>query len=550
MNGIAQTDLGRPPTEIRPEILSGGITIAAAILFVGTGADANLSLDIEGSSRAVAVTALLLNVALLIFAWRRHKDACFQATQRRSAEEKARLLSTRDQLTNLLVRTSLIDAGRQIVRIAREGGHSVALVVLNLDRFKQVNEAYGHIAGDTVLRAASDTISRLTDGSALCARIGADEFCLVSPMAGGGEKQITQLAERLIELLAAPFEINTVRIHISASAGLARLADDCADMESLLRRANIAMTVAKKSGGGRAVWFDGSMESALKARNEVEAGLRRGVPLGEFIPFYQPQIDLRTGAVRGFEALARWRHPIGGIVGPDIFIPVAEETGLIADLFESLCGQAVADAKHWRDDVTLSVNISPSQLKDPWLAQKILKILGESGLPPERLEIEITESSLFENLPLAQAIVASLKNHGVKLALDDFGTGYSSLANLRALPFDRIKIDRSFVQAMQKDRESLAIVTAIAKMGESLGVPVTAEGVTSAEVRDQLLHIGCDMGQGWLFGKPVPADETLLLLGPVDLLALEADPSGANAKVVPIASGGTRTPRPSEARGA
>jgi diguanylate cyclase (GGDEF)-like protein len=510
------------------EVLTGAVAVAAIILFVGTYARLAASLSHFEHADPVAAVAVLLNIALILFAWLRHKAATVASAQHRAAEEKAHRFATRDQLTNLLVRSSLIEAGREAVRNALEAERPAAVIVLNLDRFKHVNEVYGHRAGDALLRSVSDILVATARDALLSARIGADEFCLLCPITEAAEKEVTRLAERLLQLLSRPFEIDTVPIHVSASVGMARLAAG-GEFETLLRQANIAMTAAKKAGGNRAIWFDASMESALKARTEIESGLRRGIPLGEFVPYYQPQVDLRTGRICGFEALARWNHPAGGVVGPDVFIPVAEETGLIADLFDSLCWQALADAKEWDPDLTLAVNISPSQLKDPWLAQRILKLLTAAGFPADRLEVEITESSLFENLALAQAIVASLKNQGVRLALDDFGTGYSSLANLRALPFDRIKIDRSFVQAMQTDRESLAIATAIAKMGESLGVPVTAEGVTGEEVRQQLLEIGCDKGQGWLFGKPLAQPEARVLLALHGQLASTPLPAPDNA---------------------
>ena len=509
MTSVTVEPGGRRLPALDPQVVPAAVAVAGAVLFVYTGSRGVSGLDLSSDRDQLAFVALLLNIALILFAWRRHKEACSESAHRRTAEERARLLSTRDQLTGLLIRTSLIEEGREVLRVAQESGHSAVLIVLNLDRFKQVNELMGHPAGDALLRRAGEQIRELSGRRALCARTGADEFCVLCPMASGGETDIDQMTQRLLELLAQPLALESSTIHITSSAGLAGLEGDCASVESLLRRANIAITSAKKAGGGRAVWFDRSMESALKARNEVEAGLRRGIPLGEFVPFYQPQVDLRTGALCGFEALARWQHPSGGTVGPDVFIQIAEETGLIGELFESICAQALTDAREWPSRLTVSVNISPGQLKDPWLSHKILRLLAECNFPAERLEIEITESSLFENLDLAQAIVTSLKNHGVKLALDDFGTGYSSLANLRALPFDRMKIDRGFVQAMENDQDSLAIVTAIARMGESLRVPVTAEGVTSEAVREQLLKIGCDIGQGWHFGKPAPASETL-----------------------------------------
>ncbi|MEA3003625.1 MAG: hypothetical protein QOH81_2413 [Sphingomonadales bacterium] len=514
----------------RNDLIAGAVTVGAIILFVATGSRVLVPI-LSGSlydrlvPDVIAGPAVILNIALILFAWRRYKDIRAEVALRSAAEARARLLASRDQLTQLLVRTSICERAPELLDQAKAADQSAAMIVVNLDRFKNVNEIYGHISGDALLRWAADIVLQTTPIDGLCARLGADEFCIVMRFEEADDRAVTDAAEHLVRLLSEPFEVNTIAIHVSASVGMARTDPSCFDVEGLLRRGHIAMNAAKTLGGKRALWFDRSMESVLKARNEVEGGLRRGIPLGEFLPFYQPQFDLRTGRLHGFEALARWEHPTGGIVGPDVFIPVAEETGLIAPLFESIFIQALGEARGWDSSLTLSVNISPGQLKDPWLAQKVLKILTETGFPAERLEIEITESSLFENLALAQAIVASLKNQGVRLALDDFGTGYSSLANLRALPFDRIKIDRSFVQSMDVVRESLAIVTAIAKIGESLGVPVTAEGVESAAAAKQLLEIGCDKGQGWHFGRPLTAVDTHRLLSEHGLLVPYTTPS-------------------------
>jgi diguanylate cyclase (GGDEF)-like protein len=522
-------------TSARKDLVAGAVTFAAIILFVATGSrmlqPLIASLFYSGvTADAIAGPAVILNIALILFAWRRYKDVRQEVGRRSVAEANVRRLASRDQLTQLLIRSSICERAQQLTAGARETGRGAALILLNLDRFKNVNDVYGHIAGDALLRSAADKVLEVAPAGSLCARLGADEFCIALCFEEDDQKSVTHAAERLVQLFSEPFDVNTVAIHVSASVGMARTEDSCTDVEGLLRRAHIAMDSAKKLGGNRALWFDRTMESVLKARNEVEAGLRRGIPLGEFLPFYQPQVDLRTGALHGFEALARWEHPTGGIVGPDVFIPVAEETGLIAPLFETIFTQAAREARGWDPSLTLSVNISPSQLKDPWLAQKVLKILAETGFPAERLEIEITESSLFENLALAQSIVASLKNQGIRLALDDFGTGYSSLANLRALPFDRIKIDRSFVQSMSKVPESLAIVTAITKMGESLGVPVTAEGVETEAAAEQLREIGCDKAQGWHLGRPVPAADARRLLQERGLL-----PGASN--VTPLGKG-------------
>jgi EAL domain-containing protein (putative c-di-GMP-specific phosphodiesterase class I) len=278
------------------------------------------------------------------------------------------------------------------------------------------------------------------------------------------------------------------------------------------------MHAAKAAGRGRHAWFDTTMERELVSRNMIEAGLREGIPLGQFVPYYEPQVDLESGNLIGFEVLARWEHPTRGVIPPDTFIPVAEECGLIADMSVSVMRRAFMEARDWDPSITLSVNISPAQLKDPWLAQKVVKLLVETGYPANRLEIEITESSLFQNLALAQSIVGSLKNQGIRLALDDFGTGYSSLAHLRALPFDRIKIDKSFVTAMNRDPESMAIVDAISKLGESLNLPITAEGIEDQAIYDRLRAMGLHKGQGWHFGKPMTVAATRRMLAEKGLL--------------------------------
>ena len=501
----------------REDLLAAAIAAVAILMFAGIGIRVipdviNAMIAANGGADRFASTALLLNVALVLFAYRRYKDARSERFRRIEAEERAEILASRDQLTNLLMLNSINDTGNLLVDDARSRGLQVAMLVVNLDRFKNVNDVYGHIAGDAVLRSVGDAILATVPPEAICARIGADEFAVILPFCESAREVVADIAEHIVCRLREPVEIGGIGVHSSASIGMSRTGKDCGEIEGLLRRANIAMHAAKDQGGDRAMWFDTSMESVLKARNEVESGLRRGIPLGEFVPYFQPQVDMETGEICGLEALARWNHPAGGVVGPDLFIPVAEETGLIDDMFESICRQALQEARHWDNSLVLSVNVSPGQLKDPWLSHRIIKILTEVSFPPERLEIEITESSLFENLAVAQAIVTSLKNQGVRLVLDDFGTGYSSLAHLRALPFDRIKIDRSFVQTMQKDPQSLAIVSAVTAMSRSLGVPVTAEGVEDGEAVRRLREVGCDKAQGWHFGRPRSAEETRLIL--------------------------------------
>ncbi|HEY0271259.1 MAG TPA: EAL domain-containing protein [Sphingomonas sp.] len=513
---------GRAMRRARGDLVAGGLTIASLTLFLTSGWRLIGSLlgDVGGATEQMRllVVGLLLNVALLLFGWRRYRDLAATVAERDEAEARAAILTHRDDTTGFLNRRALAEEGAALIQQSARRDKAVAMFIIDLDHFKTVNEMHGHLAGDIVLRAASEIIRRALPASAIAGRLDGDEFAALLPYDVRHPSVVDALADHIVGALAQPLITKSGTAHIGASIGVARSETDCRTVEALLRRANIAMRAAKTAGRGRHIWFDGTMERELVNRNAIEAGLREGIPAGQFIPYYEQQIELDTGRLIGFEVLARWEHPTRGLVPPDIFIPVAEECGLIGDLSASVMRRALTEARDWDSSLSLSVNISPGQLKDPWLAQRIVKLLVETGFPAHRLEIEITESSLFQNLPLAQSIVGSLKNQGIRLALDDFGTGYSSLAHLRALPFDRIKIDRSFVSAMNADPESAAIVNAISRLGESLNLPITAEGIEDADTSDRLLSLGCNKGQGWHFGKPVGIAATRRLLAERGLL--------------------------------
>ena len=505
------------------DIVGGGIVVAAIILFIGTGgavgpAIVKLISGAGASTDTILPTALLLNIALLLFGWRRYADLSREVRDRADAEQRATLSAATDPLTGLANRPAFIAGAASMIEAAQKRNRSVAVMMLDLDHFKTVNDVNGHAIGDAVLRAAAETISASLPAEAIVARLGGDEFACAIAFESGSPEIVDIAAEGIVGRLGRPFDAGGVTAHISASLGIARIEPDCATIDALMRRADISMYVSKNQGRNRYNWFDGSMERELQTRNAIELGMRDGIPAGQFVPFYEQQVDLTTGRLHGFEMLARWEHPTKGLITPDIFIPIAEETGMIADLSMSVMRQAFLEAKNWDPSLTLSVNISPTQLKDPWLAQKIVKLLVETGFPPQRLEVEITESSLFENLGLAQSIVGSLKNQGIKLALDDFGTGYSSLAHLRALPFDRIKIDRSFVSSIKDNSESAAIVNAITRLGESLNLPITAEGIEDSVIQERLRALGCAKGQGWHFGKPMDVETVRAMLAEQHLL--------------------------------
>jgi diguanylate cyclase (GGDEF)-like protein len=503
-------------------LVIGGITAGTILLFVYTGS-AFLTSIIKavrglGTLDHLLMTALCLNLALLLFCWRRCRDLTAELAESTVAEAKARTLASTDDLTGLLNRRSL--AERTAALLARaDRRHSVVLMMIDLDHFKTVNDLHGHITGDSLLRAAADAIRHVLPSEALMARLGGDEFAcaflfdLADPAAPG------LVADHIITRLSQPFEIEGVHVHVSASLGLAaHHRGDEGTVEGLMRRADIAMYAAKKAGKSRFAWFDASMARELAERNALEAELRAAVSRGEVVPYYEPRIALATGALHGFEVLARWTHPARGVLAPDRFIPIAEESGLIGDLSLALMRQAFTEARGWAPSLTLSVNIASAQLKDPWLAQKIVKLLVETGFPAERLEIEITEQALFGNLELARSIIHGLRNQGVRLALDGFGGGASSLATLRALPFDRIKVDRSFVLAINEGRENAEMVEAIAALGGKLGMPVSATGIENPAIEARLRALKIREGQGWHFGKPMSVTQVRCLLAERALL--------------------------------
>ncbi|MDL2351813.1 MAG: EAL domain-containing protein [Pseudomonadota bacterium] len=501
-----------------------GIASAAVILFVGNGGSVlpqivrGLVGDGTGPDRLLT-NALLLNIALVIFGWRRYRDLSAEIVDRRRAEALALELAEHDALTGCLNRRSIGAAASALATAAHARGDLAAFIMLDLDRFKQVNDVNGHAAGDCMLGEAASRIRESLPPQALLARLGGDEFAVILPFVAARSEEVERLAEKLIAKVALPVHFGEFELETTISAGISKTEPgQSPDIQAQLHMADIAMYHAKRNGRNRYAWFEPNMENEQRFRSEIAAGIRRGIPLGEFVPYYEKQIDLENGTIAGFEMLARWNSPKLGMVNPEIFIPVAEEIGVIAELSECLIKQALRDARNWDPKLTLSVNISPVQLRDPWFAQKLLKILLEANFPPSRLEIEVTESCLHENVGLVRSLITSLKNQGITVSLDDFGTGYSSLSQLRILPFDRIKIDRSFVMSLLEDKDSATIIQSIISLGEGLGLPITAEGIESEAVLTELRRFGKFKGQGYLYGFPEPADRTEATLAQLDLL--------------------------------
>lgn len=465
-----------------------------------------------GPSLKIASSALMLNVALILFGWRRYADLQFEAERRSEGEKKAHTLVSTDGMTGLLNRKGFGDESHGLWMRAAAADEQLVIVSLQLHRFKAVNDRHGFDVGDAVIRKIADAIHGCAGAGALVARLSGDEFAVAMALPETGMGEATRLGLELLQSTTRPFEEQGKFIQVGAFAGIATSAPGDGALPDLLRRADIALAHARSARSARPAWFDAGMERALIAHSEFEQGIRFGLEHDQFIPFFEPQVELKTGEIRGFEVLARWEHPLTGLVAPDRFIPIAEEIGLIGRLSDQVVRKALIAAAGWDPAISLSINISPSQLADSWLAQRIVRMLTETGFPPERLVVEITESSLFADLELARAIVTSLKAQGIRLALDDFGSGFSSLSHLRSLPFDMIKIDRSFVGNLKTDRGSAAIIRAVATLAQALDVPVTAEGIEDAETLDALLVIGCAKGQGWYFGKPMGAEDALQLL--------------------------------------
>ena len=516
-----------------------GIAAAAIILFLGTGGKMvsqmarSWASESSGGVDPTVVSTLMLNVALIIFIMRRHRDLVREVAERRKAEDLARELADIDPLTGCLNRRSIPPATDKLMEEASRSSRGIAFIMIDLDDFKQVNDLNGHQAGDEILRTVAERIRNLLPRDALLGRLGGDEFAIVVSYQPMLPERINALITRIIESIAQPFELGTATAQITMSVGIAANHDTLAetgeayDAQTLIHKADIAMYEAKKHGKNRSCWFEAPMEKALQVRNELEAAIRKGVKTGEFVPFYEQQIDLDTGELAGFEMLARWRSPDLGLIGPEVFIPIAEDIGIIGELSENLITQAFEDARDWDPALTLSVNISPVQLRDPWFSQKILKLLLESGFPANRLDLEITESCLLENIGVVRSMITSLKNQGVKISLDDFGTGYSSLAMLRSLPFDRIKVDRSFVGDIGKDETGSKIIKAIASLGDGLKVPVTAEGIENTIILETLKKVGKLKGQGYHYGKPEDAKAVRRRLVAADRMASLLDTPAA-----------------------
>lgn len=436
-----------------------------------------------------------------------HEDV----TERHRTEARIAHMARHDALTDLPNRIEFETRIQAALLRTQEGEHA-AILFLDLDRFKQVNDTLGHPIGDALLKIVAGRLRRVVREHDTVARLGGDEFAVVQ-LGAVQPEGATNLAQRLIDAISAPYEIEGHQIVIGTSVGIAIAPTDGDAVAALLKSADVALYRAKADGRARYRFFEPGMDAAMQARRVLELDLRAALVNGEFELHYQPVVNIATGQVTGFEALLRWHHPARGLVSPADFIPVAEEIGLIVPIGDWVLRQACGDAASWPDDITVAVNLSPVQFKNARLSETVMLALAASGLPPHRLELEITEGVLLVQHEITLAVLHQLRSLGVRIAMDDFGTGYSSLSYLRSFPFDKIKIDRSFIQNMAQDESSSAIVRAVVGLSGRLGMVTTAEGVETAEQLDGVRAEGCTEVQGFYFSRAKPAREVLAMIG-------------------------------------
>lgn len=485
--------------------IAGAVSLALVALEYNFFDHEDLSITHETFENALGASAFI-SLSMFVFAVRRLREQRRELKRRVAAEQHVRELACRDPLTGLPNRRRFHEELRAAIASPPRAGGSHAVFLLDLNGFKSVNDVFGHPVGDDVLTVVGQRIRAAIDEHDMIARLGGDEFVVLSKHLASADAA-TSIALRIMRCFDDPIVTSAGKHQVGVGIGIALLPRDGDSDAEIIRRADIALYRAKAEQGSALCFFEEEMDACIRERDLIERELRSAIGTHAIYPHYQSLVDLQTGAVVGFEALARWTHPTLGEIPPDRFIPIAEDCGLIRELSNHLLSCACRDARDWPPDVTLSFNISPVQMQDRTLGLRILGILSEIGLSPLRLEIEITESALVRDLAAAQEVLGALRDAGVRIALDDFGTGYSSLYHLRNFKFDKIKIDRCFIANMQSEPESAAIVRALVGLGDGLGVTITAEGIEEPAQHSALAEQGCEQGQGFLFSRPVSATE-------------------------------------------
>jgi diguanylate cyclase (GGDEF)-like protein/PAS domain S-box-containing protein len=429
------------------------------------------------------------------------------ATERKKAEQRIAFLAHHDPLTGLANRAALAQKIEEAAARQRRRNEPFSVLLLDLDRFKEVNDTLGHPAGDTLLTEVAMRLKSLLRETDVLARLGGDEFAIIQAGESDPRGAAQMLAERILEFLGKPFAIDGGEINIGTSIGIALAPEHGTGSGELLKMADLALYRTKSAGRNGYSFFDPEMSELASARQEIENDLRRAIQQNELELHYQPILNAKTRKISSVEALVRWRHPTKGLLFPDLFVPLAEETGLIAQIGDWVLRKACADAVAWPDDVKVAVNLSLVQFRKTKLADTVMRALVDSGLRPERLELEITETALIESAAECLPALRQFKSLGITIVLDDFGTGYSSLSQLAMFPFDRIKIDKSFTQNLTKRSECAAIISATLTLAQSLDIATTAEGVETVDQYRVLRLAGVTSVQGYLFKRPGPVSE-------------------------------------------
>ena len=432
-----------------------------------------------------------------------HQDV----TDRLRDEEKVTFMARHDLLTGIANRTSFMEKLEANAAGLRQHQAPFSVFMLDLDHFKNVNDSFGHPAGDALLKEITIRLRSMLRDTDVIARLGGDEFAIIQVGEKNQRAAAMAIAERIIDLLTEPFEINGKMVSIGASMGIALAPANGCEPDALIKKADLALYRTKQDGRNGYRFFDEHMTAEAEARYQMESDLRAALAADALEVHYQPILDVRTRKLFGVEALARWRHPVKGDISPAEFIPLAEETGLIDRLGQWVLHKACSDAMKWPADIKVAVNISPLQVRKSNLFDIVLCVLADTGMPPHRLELEITETTLLENEPSHLAAMHQLKKLGVAISLDDFGTGYSSMSYLTMFPFDKIKIDRSFTRNMPHRTDCAAIVSSVLALAAGLDLPTVAEGVETEQQFDMLQKSGVQYVQGFLFGRPCRASE-------------------------------------------
>lgn len=485
-------------------LLAFALIYGAAFFFDGHETIDALFVSQEAYNLDEIFTALTIAGGLgLIYSVLRIKDMHREIQLRVTAEKHVDWIACHDPLTELPNRRLLEVALLKLLTLSQT--QRSAIFSLDLDGFKKVNDLLGHEHGDQVLKVVAKRLCSMFPEDNVY-RLGGDEFVVV--VERKGNQDLSALGKRMVVAISKPIAINGATVEIGASIGFARIPEDSAFPAEAIQYSDCAMYAAKKIGRNIVKAFVPEMQEELIKKIQMEADLKLAMKLGKIRPYYQPLVDLKTQEIVGYEALARWEREPGKFVSPCEFIPLAENAGLIVELTDQLFRIACQDALSWPPHTVLSFNISPVQLSDRLLGLRLLKVLGEVGLPVHRLELEVTESALINDAETARDVLDGLVKSGIKIALDDFGTGYSSLSQLSNYQFNKIKIDRKFVATFEESDRQEKVVRAIIALGIGLGVKITAEGIEDASQLRRLQDLGCDIGQGYLLGKPRPIEET------------------------------------------